>query len=84
MRVYYSLLIGQNKTLIYQTGSIVYGQNYGFYIPWNVDYYGGTGCILIIKAMAGNDVMNIRITENPVCYHLLGTTLDTGYTQVLC
>lgn len=83
-KVYYSLLTGQNRTLVLQTGSIVHGQNYGFFIPYTVDYNLGTGCILSVHAMAGNDVMNIRITDNPACYHVYGTTLDTGFTQVVC
>jgi hypothetical protein len=68
MKLTYEVQRGQVKETVVQTGSINLGQNYGFLVPFSVNYDGATGCILEINAVAGVQVMRVRIRSNPQCF----------------
>merc|ERR1712150_286300 len=75
MKLSYVLNNGNNEIPVTQTGSILVGQSYAFYIPGTIDYQGDSGGILTVKAIGGIQILMTKIETNPACYHVWGTTL---------
>ena len=72
LRLLYEQQVGVIKQSVIQTGSITAGQDYGFYIPFSVNFDGATGVTLIVNAVAGVQVLETRIRGNPECFHIWG------------
>ena len=80
----YEVQVGTVTETVVQTGSITAGQDYGFYVPFSVNYDGATGCVLEVNAVAGVNVMRVRIRSNPECFHVWGSTLFPSWSSVNC
>lgn len=71
-----------------QTGSILSGQSYAFYIPGAVDYESEFGARLNVVAVGGKPVIeNYKLTNNAdlrQCIHVWGTTLYPAWSPIDC
>ena len=71
LRLTYEIQRDRVRETVVQTGSISSGQDFGFRVPFSVNYDGATGCILEVNAVAGAQVMRVRIRSNPECFDVL-------------
>lgn len=71
MKLTYEVQRDRVKETVVQTGSISGGQDYGFRVPFSVNYDGATGCVLEVNAVAGVQVMKVRIRSNPECFDVI-------------
>jgi hypothetical protein len=46
-------------------------KDYGFRIPESVDYDVGSGVTLIVDAVAGINVLKVRLRSDPECFHVI-------------
>lgn len=68
-----------------QTGSILSGQSYAFYVPGAVDYTSEVGARLNVFAIAGKQVIdNYKVTLAKQCIHVWGTTLYPAWSPIDC
>jgi hypothetical protein len=84
LKLYYEVQEGIEKRRIVQTGHILGGQNYAFYVPYTVNYDGAYGVTLVVHAIAGKQVMSQRVKTSPQCYHVWGTTLIPYWSSMPC
>lgn len=63
------------------TKSIVIGQEHVFKISFNKDL---SSLYLVVHAVAGVQIMAVKIHSNPSCFHVWGTTLNPYWTSVNC
>ena len=84
MSLTYPIQVGIRKEIATQTASINLGQEFTFRLPYSVDYEYQIGTFLTIKAVAGVQVLNIKITSTPVCIHIWGVTFITRWTFMKC
>lgn len=74
-----------NNQIVTQTGTVTSSLEYGFKIPFSVNYESEYGCILEVDAVAGlNIINNLRIDNNPLCIDIWGTTLAPSWSKVDC
>ena len=74
-----------NNQIVTQTGLVTSGLEYGFLIPFSVNYESEFGCILEASAVAGiNIINNIRVDSNPLCIDIWGTTLAPLWSKIDC
>ena len=50
---------------------IFWNKDYGFRIPETVDYNVGSGVTLIVDAVAGINVLKVRLRSDPECFHVI-------------
>ena len=55
--------------------------DYGFRIPELVDYEAGQGATLVVTAVAGVNVLTVRLHSDPECFHVWGTTTLPQWSQ---
>ena len=85
LRITYEVQNGANVVeKVVQTGSIASGQAYGFRIPFSVNYDTEVGCTLEVNAVAGVNVLRVKIRTNPECFHVWGSTLSPSWSNVNC
>ena len=73
----------QNQRIT-QTGLISPGFDYGFKIPFSINYDSEFGCLLESTAVAGLNIMKVRIKSNPECFDIWGTTLNPFWSRFNC
>lgn len=71
--VSYQVVTGNSAVAQQQKGSILSYQDYTFRIPYNADYQRGAR--LIINAVAGVQVINYALDNDPLCFHIWGNSL---------
>ena len=76
LKLTYEIQRGLVKESVTQTGSINLNQDYGFRVPFGVNYDSPAGCILEINAVAGAQVMKQRIVANPRNFFLNSNILQ--------
>jgi hypothetical protein len=67
-----------------QSASLSVFQSVVFRVPYVVNLDGQSGITLRVDAVAGNNVMNYRVKEDPSCIHVWGTTLITAWSKIDC
>ena len=67
--------------IIEQTGQILLGQDYAFYMPYDVDL---SSTVLMAYAVGGVNIMHVNIITSPQCFHMWGTTLFPRWTPINC
>lgn len=81
LTLYYKRL-SSGTQVIKQTGSIVLGQDYGFYIPFDADL---DSIWLFAHALAGPNIFHLQIRPiHPICFHLWGAVFSPRWTRIDC
>ena len=53
-------------------------------IPYNVDYTVEPGVTLTVEAVGGIRILQVRLTNDPECIDVWGTTLIPFWSRVNC
>lgn len=70
-----------NGEIYRQTGSIAIGQDYAFYLPYDVDL---SSTVFVAHAIAGIRIFSERIETKNDCFHVWGTTLIPYWSRMPC
>ena len=84
MKLTYQIPTNAGMQTVVQRGSISNGQDYAFKVPFAASYDGDVGCTLEVNAVAGINVLRIRVRSNPECIDVWGTTLIPYWTHMDC
>jgi hypothetical protein len=67
---------------VVQRASLMIDQSVVFRVPYAVTLDGQTGVVVRADAVAGNNVMEVRVKSSPECIHIWGTTLGTQWSFI--
>lgn len=84
MKVSYELQVDANKVPVVQSGSIVIGQAFAFYVPASVNYDGDVGVTLKIDIPLSFKQISFRLQTSPQCFHIWGIVFSPEFSPVNC
>ena len=70
-----------NGDIIKETNSISAGNEFTFRMPYDTDL---SSAYLVVHAVAGSQVMSVKIQKKNDCFTVWGTTLSPEYSRIPC
>jgi hypothetical protein len=81
LTVFYRRLTESKNAILKLTKSIAISQDHTFVLPSDIDL---EYAYLVAHAIAGIEIMKVKIVKTPECFHVWGTTLIPYWSYMLC